>query len=89
MKVLPGKAAATARARIKKALPIVQKRFKYVGPMKIKALYLTYLSRMCGMELAPYPACAGQVVKASKGHYPQPFLIRCLKELLQTYLPAN
>jgi hypothetical protein len=27
------------------------------------------------MELAPYPACAEQVVKASLGHYPQPFLI--------------
>jgi hypothetical protein len=33
------------------------------------------------MELAPYPTTAGQVVKASKGHFPQPFLISIIKEL--------
>jgi hypothetical protein len=32
------------------------------------------------MELAPYPAYAGQVVKASKGHFPQPFLISDVKK---------
>jgi hypothetical protein len=50
------------------------------------------------MELAPYPACAEQVVKASLGHYPQPFLISDNKrtgakikaewEILQTFFPA-
>jgi hypothetical protein len=28
------------------------------------------------MELAPYSVCTEQVVKASQGHFPQPFLIR-------------
>ena len=28
-----------------------------------------------GMDLAPCPLIFGQVVKASQGHYPQPFLI--------------
>jgi len=37
------------------------------------------------MELAPCLAGAGQVVKASSGHFPQPFLIRDYKELPQRY----
>lgn len=43
------------------------------------------------MELAPYFACAKQVVKASLGHIPQPFLISdvCQKELLQSYRKAQ
>jgi hypothetical protein len=51
------------------------------------------------MELAPYPACAEQVVKASLGHYPQPFLISDNKrtgakikagpEILQTFFPVS
>ena len=36
---------------------------------------LTYLPRHVGMELAPCPALTEQVVKASSGHIPQPFLI--------------
>lgn len=31
------------------------------------------------MELAPFPAWAGEVVKASAGHYPQPFWISIVK----------
>ncbi len=51
----------------------------------IKAVDLTYLSRLSiGLELAPYHAgCAWQVVKASSGHIPQPFLISSDKELVQ------
>jgi len=43
---------------------------------------LTYLSRSMGMELAPcYRFLAKQVVKASSGHIPQPFLISNIKNL--------
>jgi len=52
-----------------------------------EALNLTYLPRQIGMELAPFPIyhpelagmTRGEVVKASPGHYPQPFLISVLK----------
>lgn len=37
-------------------------------------LKLTYLSRIYGVEVTPYPVCTGQVVKASQGHFPQPVL---------------
>ena len=41
----------------------------------------TYLSCMvsCMLELAPYFACAKQVVKASPGHSPLPFWISAVK----------
>jgi hypothetical protein len=47
------------------------------------------------MELAPYLAVAsGQVVKASKGHFPQPFLIssvvkNCRKDKRESFLQAK
>jgi hypothetical protein len=37
------------------------------------------------MELAPYPLVSEQVVKASAGHFPQPFLISKIEELVQRY----
>jgi hypothetical protein len=57
-----------------------QKSFEY-GGIIFSSLDLTYLSRYSiGMELAPYFPLVDhelqQVVKASSGHFPQPFLIR-------------
>ena len=52
--------------------------FQYDNILLIEALNLTYLPLFLskhGMELAPCPGFPGQVVKASLGHYPQPFLI--------------
>ena len=63
----------------KKAHPINQMSLQYVVILLIEACYLTYLPLLRrlkhGMELAPCPGFPGQVVKASLGHYPQPFLI--------------
>jgi hypothetical protein len=64
----------------KKTLLIVRRAFKYVGG-RYSSWNLTYLSRYSiGMELAPYFQLVEnkrqQVVKASSGHFPQPFLIR-------------
>jgi|SRR5579859_432667 len=68
----------------KKTLLIRQKSFEYVLSI-LPSRDLTYLSRYSiGMELAPYlkqqnpfkDSKLQQVVKASPGHFPQPFLIR-------------
>jgi hypothetical protein len=62
----------------KKAHPVNQMSFEYCQ-FDFLSFDLTYLSRLVGMELAP---CLRQVVKASSGHFPQPFLISN-KELVQ------
>jgi len=71
---------------IKKARQVNQASFRY-WEIFLLAIGLTYLATpKAWMELAPFlrfaqddRANARQVVKASMGHYPQPFLIRCYK----------
>jgi hypothetical protein len=52
-----------------------------------RSIDLTYLSASRRMELAPFSEREGtrieEVVKASQGHNPQPFLISNCKELVQ------
>jgi hypothetical protein len=72
--------APTFRDGQKKTLPIVRRAVNMKNII-LSRLDLTYLSRYSiGMELAPYFQLAlrkhQQVVKASSGHFPQPFLIR-------------
>lgn len=64
----------------KKTLLIVRRALNIVNAI-LSSRNLTYLSRYSiGMELAPYFRLVyhklQQVVKASSGHFPQPFLIR-------------
>jgi hypothetical protein len=67
---------------MQKAHPINQMSFKYVEQY-FEAFDLTYLSATWRMELAPFLALltskTWEVVKASSGHYPQPFLISDIK----------
>ena len=88
-KVLPAKATLSLHSRAcnnKKAPPINQRSLSYMHRFREtdQLLRLTYLSRICGMELAPaFPMPREEVAKASQGHYPLPFLISDVKELMQ------
>jgi hypothetical protein len=65
-----------------KASPEVRKAFKTVR-YYFKALNLTYLVPLfAGWNWHLFPPPAGEVVKASSGHIPQPFLISN-KDLVQ------
>jgi len=68
----------------KKAHPINQMSYYILSERSLKInRYLTYLSPFqTRLELAPFPVILNdewEVVKASSGHIPQPFLIRNLK----------
>lgn len=57
----------------------MSERLKYVLFFISKAVNLTYLSRFIlrdGVGTLSRHVVSGQVVKASQGHIPQPFLIR-------------
>ena len=59
--------------------------------LKNRKLESDLSARNCGMELAPCCCMQQQVVKASKGHYPQPFLISMIKnwDKCKSYFQIN